>query len=178
MDVYFQEHPDVIIGTTTFRNVPTILQYEDTQLLEVAKDADAGYETRFPVFHEDGTPLAVVRGARIIPTDEGRKANIKMRHLPDLTVCELEGKPILEMRRIGAAALKGWAELYAPEGVLVKANNEEASALYRNRDLIKVGPGWLSGSTFDGCKIGIHIQSHSIQLGTGGGSVYIGRLEF
>lgn len=48
--ITFQAHPDVIIGSNTFRNVPTILRYEETPLLEVGKFEPAAYAARFAVF--------------------------------------------------------------------------------------------------------------------------------
>ena len=58
----FQSHPDVVIGSNTFRNVPVILQYENTPLLEVGKFEPAGYTARFCVFDDAGNKIAVVEG--------------------------------------------------------------------------------------------------------------------
>jgi hypothetical protein len=118
--VVYQSHPDVKIGSTTFRNVPTIIQFEDTPLMQVGKFVKAGYTTKFHIFHSDGTDLAVVKGAQIYQTAAGKLAKIRVRYENYLTVCELEGRPLFELRRQSAAALSGWAELYAPEGVLIK----------------------------------------------------------
>ena len=167
-EIIFQEHPDVTLGTCVFRNVPTILQFEDTPMLEVGKFEGAGYRTRFPVFHSDGTQIAVVKGSQIYITDEGRKASIKTRFEPNLTVCELEGKPILELRRKGATALHGWAELYAPGGVLIRASSSEVSGLLRDGGQLNVGGFTLQGCTFDGCAVGIHVMHDKIRIGAGG----------
>src|SRR5690242_20668530 len=109
MNVIFQSHPDVVIGSNTFRNVPTIIQFEVTPLIEVGKFEPAGFTTRIAVYHNDGTKIAVVKGSQVYLTDEGRKASVTPRYEAGLTVCELEGKPIFELRRTSAAALKGWA---------------------------------------------------------------------
>lgn len=177
MDVIFQSHPDIMLGSNMFKNCPTILQYESEPLLEVGKFEDAGYTTRFSVYHSDGTKIAVVKGARIFPTEEGKRAKLELRHEPLLTVCELEGQPILELRRRDAAALKGWARLYAPEGVLIKADDAQSIAQLRNgKSLLLLGGLVMSDSVIDGCQIGIHVTSTGMAIGVGGGSVFIGRL--
>jgi hypothetical protein len=61
-----------------------------------------------------------VKGSPLYATEEGKKASLKMRHHPNVTACELDGKTLFELRREGAAALRGVAELYAPEGVFIR----------------------------------------------------------
>ncbi|MGD0387471.1 MAG: hypothetical protein ABSC42_00840 [Tepidisphaeraceae bacterium] len=158
MEIIYQEHPVVTIATNHFVAVPIIIQFEQTPLLEVGKFEPAGYTTRFPVYHSDGTRLAIVNGCRIHPTDDGKKADIKVRQQPELSVFELEGKPILELRRDGPAALKGWAELWAPEGVLVKAHDSGVSGLLRTgADALMIGNSVFHNCGISGWKIGIHI---------------------
>jgi hypothetical protein len=168
MDVIFQEHPEVEIATNKFIGVPTIIQWEDTPLIEVGKFEPAGYTTRFTVYHNDGTPIAVVRGSRIIRTDEGKRAKIEQRTAPDLTALELEGKTIIEMRRKGAAALKGWAEIYAPEGVFIKANDTDMAAILGNGTGIPVLSGIRNG-VFKEHLIAIHVTKNGIAFGGKGG---------
>jgi hypothetical protein len=177
MDVFFQSHPDVILATNTFRNVPTIIQYEDTPLLEVGKYEPAGYSAKFSIYHSDGTKIGVVKGSQLYPTEAGKKAKVTPRYEPNLTVWELEGKPILELRREGAAALRGWAELYAPEGVLIKAIDSGISGLLRGGNALQVGGVTMSGAVFDGCKIGIHVRRNGIGLGAGGGTIFTGYMS-
>lgn len=167
MDLVFQSHPDVIIGSNTFRNVPTILQYADTPLIEVGKFEPAGYTTKFAVYHNDGTRVAIVKGSQIHLTPEGEKSSVRLRHEPNLTVCEFEGKPIYELRRDGAAALKGWAELYAPEGVLIKANSAETSAMLRTGDPLAIDGMTLKNCEFINTAIGILVTREEIRLGVG-----------
>ena len=175
-EIFFQSHPDVTIGGNVFRNTPVILQFEQTPLLEVVKFEPAGYSARFPIYHSDGTRLAVVAGNQIHLTKDGEKSNIKRRCEPDLTVCELGGKPILELRRKGAAALHGWAELYAPDGVLIKATDSEVSGLLRSGEAMVFGGMVLRDSFFDGCRIGIHFSKNGCGVGLGG-SVMIGHMR-
>ena len=167
MEITFQSHPEVSLGGNTFLNTPTILQFEDIPLLEVGQYENAGYTTRFPVYHNDGNKIAVVVGSRIHLTAEGKNANIKPRFQPDLTVFELEGKPILELRRKGAAAFSGWAELYAPEGILIRAFDSSISGLLRGGDALQLGGMTLMGNTFAGCRIGVHITHDHISIGVG-----------
>lgn len=175
--IIFQSHPVVTIGTNRFHNVPTILQFEDTPLLEVGKFVEAGYTTQFPVYHSDGTKIAVVKGSQIYLTREGAKANIALRHPQGMTVCELEGKTILELRREGPAAVRGAAELYAPEGTFIKANTYEASALLRGGRLLN-SPGFaMSNSDLRDFKIGILVKRDSVSIGVGGGSAHFGFLQ-
>ena len=84
MRAFYNSSPLLVIGDNTFRNVPTILQFENTPLLEVTKVIDAGYAVSFPVFHQDGTYIARVRGSRIHITDQGKTAALKMRFQTEL----------------------------------------------------------------------------------------------
>ena len=158
-EITFQSHPDVMIAGNTFRNVPTILQFEDTPMLEVGQFEPAGYGVRFPVYDADGRKLAVVSGNQIHLTEDGRNSNIVRKCDPNLTVCEVDGKPILELRREGAAALRGWAELYAPEGVLIKAHHTGVTGLLRDGGKALVAGGMvIQGCEFSNIKVGIHLH--------------------
>jgi hypothetical protein len=166
MDIIFQSHPEVTIGSNTFINCPIILQIDDTPLIEVGRFEQAGYTTRFSIFHNDGTKIGVVKGKRVFLTKEGEKAKLKLREEPDLTVCELENKPIFELRKAGAAALKGWAELYAPEGVFIKVTDAELfGQLHTGDALLLPGGVRMTGSTFHGCQIGILIEKRNLAIG-------------
>jgi hypothetical protein len=164
MDVtIFDSHPDVTIAGNTFRNVPTILQFEETPLLQVGRFVDAGFTTRFPVYHSDGTKIAVVDGSRIFLTEEGKAAQLALRHEQNLTVCELEGKPILELWREGAAALRGKAELYAPRGVLVQAD-DSAQAFDKGTHLEAHGI-IMQGNVIENAPIGVLITRNGVSMG-------------
>jgi hypothetical protein len=60
--------------------VPTILQYDDTPLIQVVRVAEAGYTTEIPIYHSDGTYLAKVVGSQLYSTPEGQKAGVTLRH--------------------------------------------------------------------------------------------------
>lgn len=165
MQVVYSEHPVVEVGTNKFVNCPVILQYNDIPLLEVGKFVDAGYTIRFPVYNESGIKIGKVVGSQFYPTEEAEQARIQVRHEPNLTAFHLDGKPILELHRKGAAALHGWAELYAPGGVLIRATTEHAYELLRNDSPLKIRSVLFQDNTFDGVKIGIKYTDDSIHVG-------------
>ncbi len=175
MALIFQEHPVVLFASHTFVNVPTILQYEDTPLFEIGTYEPAGYSAKFHVFNGDGRSLVVVKGTQLYETEDGKKSNVRLVHEPNLTACELNGQTILELRREGAAALKGWAELYAPDGYLVRAPDSDMSHLVPRGPTIMVGGtpinGTMVGDTLFGCAliqnchIGILVTEGRITIG-------------
>ncbi len=70
----FNESPAVEIATNTFIDVPIILQYEDTPLIEVVKTQEAGYTTQIPIYHSDDTYLAKAVESRLFTTLQADKA--------------------------------------------------------------------------------------------------------
>ncbi|MDZ4818471.1 MAG: hypothetical protein SGJ20_05800 [Planctomycetota bacterium] len=162
----FHERPVVVMSGTRFINVDVILQYEDTPLLEVGKFVSAGYTTQLSVFHADGTDLARVKGSRVYPTEAGKKASVESIHEPNRTIIELENKPIFDMQRDAAGALNGWAELYARDGVFVRAIGDgNASALMKQSDdtlYISASPTGakliLNRNTINGCNIAFRVM--------------------
>ena len=122
-NLIFQQSPSVEYGGNYFLNVPIILQYDDTPLLEVIKIQQAGYTTQFRIYNRDGIYIAKVEGSRLHLTKNGNKSNIKLRHPDHMTVCELDGKTLFEIRRKDAAALKTEAELFTPDGCFLKSNS-------------------------------------------------------
>lgn len=166
MDIIFKEHPDVWLGSSLFRKIPTIIQYKDIPMLEVGQFVDAGYTTKFPVYHNDGTHIATVKGSQVYLTEAGKRARVTQRYEPGLTVCELDGQTILELRRDGPAALKGWAELYAPEGVLIKSSGPMLSELVGGDGHLTIGGQIFMDVHFEGHPIGIHcLGNGSYHLG-------------
>jgi hypothetical protein len=122
-DLIFHDQPELRMGTLTFRRVPTILQFEDVPIIEMRQKEHVGWSTRFHIYHPDGTSLAVVKGSHLFPTEDGKKAGLKLRHFPNLTICELDGQTLLELRFVGPAALSASAELYTPTGMLIKSGD-------------------------------------------------------
>jgi hypothetical protein len=158
MDVIFQETPEVRFASIAFVNCPIILLYNMTPLIEVGQFVDAGFTTRFSVYNKDGVAMAKVVGSRIFPTDEGKNAKLETRHESGLVVCELDGQPIMELRKTGAAAIGAFAELYSPEGVLVKVRDSGLSGMLRNGSPLQFGPVTLSGGTVSDKDIGLYLS--------------------
>jgi hypothetical protein len=169
--LFFQESPEVEIGTNKFINVPTIIQWEDVPLLQVGQFIEAGYTTKLRVFHNDGTHIADVNGSQVYSTSAGVKAAVSCRTEDGglLTVCEVEGKPIFELRRRNPGQLKGWAEIHAPEGVLIKVTDAETAALLGDGTALQVGGLAIRDGRFDGHEIGIHVTKQGIAFGGKGG---------
>jgi hypothetical protein len=168
MDLIFKTAPVVILAGNRFVNVPVILQYESTPLVEVVSSVSAGYEAQFSIYHEDGTYLAKVVGSRLLETPEGRKAGVTLRHPDKMTVCELNGRPIVEIARSEAAALKTQAELFCPDGHLIKSTDRDLTHLLmkgRSDAPLNIGGLYISGSSFEGCRIGIHVTKNGIGIG-------------
>ena len=85
---------------------------------------------RLPIFHSDGTYLAKIGGNRSYPTDAGRKANIEIRDTPDKFSCSLENNVIFELSHGVGSAFKADAELYTPDGFLVKCSDTPNPELF------------------------------------------------
>ena len=163
----FTDHPDVTIATNRFIQVPTILMFEDTPLLEVEALPEAGFTTKYSIYHSDGTYLAKVVGSRLFLTDDGTKAGLELRHPPGITVCELAGKTLFEIQRQEAAALKTQAELWSPTGQFIKAT-DAGLAMFKDaadKDALKIGGITMTGCTFQGCSIGIHLTQKGVGIG-------------
>lgn len=163
--IFFQS-PSVTFATNTFIDVPTILQYEETPLLEIVLVEKAGFTTQIPIYHSDGTYLAKAVGSRLFKTEDGEKAGINLNYLKNKTVCELGGKILFEIQRDGAAALQAWAELYTPDGAFVKCSPDIMPILFNSENPLKVGGVMMSGNVFQGLRIGIWIRKDgSINIG-------------
>lgn len=156
----FVQTPEVNIATNTFIDVPVILQYEDTPLIEVTKLEKAGFTIQIPIYHPDGTYLAKVVGSRLFTTEDGKKAGLNLKYPKNMTICELEGKTLFEIHRVGAAALKAKAELYTPDGAFVKCSHDLMPQLFLgdNEKPLKIGGIVMSGNVFRGFRIGILIR--------------------
>ncbi len=178
MELIWQALPEVSLGSSTFRNVPIIIQYLDTPVLQLIESEHAAYTVKFPVYMSDGTQIATVKGSHIYRTDNGKKAKFEPHYYPDATVFELENKPVLELRRKGAAAIRGYAELYAPEGVLIEASDPKVTNLLSTAGHLQIGTHVIVDLFCDGTLIGVHVQNDRVSIGGGEGGIrkfrYIG----
>ena len=154
MRLYFQSSPTVSIASNIFTNVPVILKYEETPLIEVIQEQDIGFTTQIPVYHEDGTYLAKVRGNRIYPTEAGKKAKVDIRDTPGKFICSLEGKAIFELSHGTGYTFKADAELFAPDGYFLKCAKDTHADLF-DKSQIKVGGLSMTGCSFQNLSVGI-----------------------
>jgi hypothetical protein len=83
-----------------------------------------------------------------------------------MTICEMNGKPIIEVRRIGPASIATQAELYTPDGSFLRSHDttiEELGVPIELRDRsgnsLRVGGFVATGCTFVGCRIGVHLKA-------------------
>ncbi len=159
--LYFNQVPQFTVATNVFRNVPTILQYDDTPLIEVVRFIDAGFTSRFSIFHNDGTDLARVVGSRLFLTSDGKKCDLALHHPEGATVCELNGKTLFEIRREGAAALSTYAELHSPDGAFIKCARDSRveGMLADAHSPLRIGGMVMAGNLISGCQVGIWVRS-------------------
>ena len=159
MELVFQSSPRMIVATNTFINVPIILKYEDTPLMEVIKEQGVGFTTQIPIYHSDGAYLAKVKGNRVYPTEAGKKANIEIRDTPGKFICSLENKVMFELSHGVGEEFKADAELYAPDGCFVKCSDSPKPELFDVQgNAIKVGGITMIGNVFQNLSVGIWLR--------------------
>lgn len=159
MKIVFQSSPTIIVATNTFINVPIVLKYEDTPLIEVVKEHDIGFTTQIPIYHSDGTYLAKVTGNRVYPTEAGKKANIQIRDLEGKFICSLDNKVMFELTHGVGDAFKAAAELHAPDGYLVKCTDAPKPELFDlTGTAIRVGGVTMIGNVFQNLSVGIWLR--------------------
>ena len=114
-----------------------------------------------------GHSSPVAKGNQLYPTAAGEKAGVKMRHLPDGTVCEINGKPAFQIRRSEHAALRMNAELFTNDGAFLKWSEESLSGLLtlKGGEGLQVGGIMLKDCTLR-ADVGIQIGNPSIPLPT------------
>jgi len=148
----------VRFGGNSFINVPILLQVDDTPIVETVQEQNLSRTTQFAIFNQDGVYLAKVVGTRIFPTADGEKAGISLRHPDKLTVCEMQGKTLFEVKRDSAAAVAVSAELYSPGGLFVKANTSVPFGTFAKNGT-QIGGSTFIGNVFQGCRIGYWLRS-------------------
>lgn len=165
--IVYQANPVVVVATNTFIGVPVVLQFDDTPLISVVREENLGFTTEVPIYHEDGTYLAKVRGTRIYPTESGKKAGLDVRQYPDSWACEINKRTAFEIRHQPGDTFRASAELYTPEGYFVKTSDAPMPELFdASGNALKVGGVTMSGNTFKGVRIGVWIKSDgSLSLG-------------
>jgi len=158
----FSKDASIKIATNTFINVPIILQLDDLPLIEVVQTVDASYTVQIPIFHPDGTKLAVAKGTQLYDvTEAGKKSGLTYEHPDKMTVCKLGNQTLFEIRRQAAAALKMQAELFTPNGRFVKCTDSPIAEIFKQAPsgMTMIGNLRMMGCTFSNCRIGIHLKS-------------------
>jgi hypothetical protein len=161
----FTQIPAVSIASNQFFcQIP--IRYKDEAVVEFVKELTT-YISKIPIFHPDGTKLAVVKASQLFLTKEGEKAGLTLRYPPNFTVCELAGKTLFEIERQGATALKMSAELYTNDGFFLKWASEQFGCFINTQgNMLKVAGLTISGSTIQ-APVGIQIGETSNPLPTG-----------
>lgn len=155
----FHTSPVITFATNHFVDVPVILQVNDQPLVEVVAGAEAGFTTRFSIFHSDGTDLARVVGSQIFATEAGKKAGLVLRHPDKKTVCEMGGKTVFEIERTEAAALKTQAEIYTPSGRFLRIHEGVEGFDHRDGSPLQIGGAMLSNNSVRGTAIGVLLRT-------------------
>ncbi|POF89348.1 hypothetical protein [Pseudomonas putida] len=162
----FQSAPSVELGSNKFINTPTVLQFDDTPLIQVVRNQQAGFTTQIPIYHQDGTYLAKAVGSQLYRTSDGDKAGVTLEHHDKLTVCKLNGQVLFEIRREEAAALKTAAELYTPEGYFVNYTSPTPGLVDKDGAALNLNGITMTGCVFSNNKIGIWMRSDgSVAIG-------------
>ncbi len=155
----FQTVPIVNVSTNIFINVPIILRFEDTNLIEIVKEEQLGFTTQIPIYHPDGTYLAKVNGTRMYLTEDGKKANLKIDKLQDVWACTLDNQTLFEIHHQKGDSFKAYAELYTPEGYFVKCTDQPVPVVINaNNQTLHIGGIIMQGNTFQGCRIGVWLK--------------------
>ncbi|MDD5697078.1 MAG: hypothetical protein PHH77_00525 [Victivallaceae bacterium] len=155
----YQTVPHVMLATNIFINVPVILKFEETNLIEVIEEAHLGFTTSIPIYHSDGTYLAKVRGTRIYPTAAGKKAGLEIDKRAEEWVCTMNKQTLFEIRHQPSDAFKVSAELYTPTGYFVKCPDAVLPEIIDPEGAtLMIGGVRISGCTFSGGKIGIWLH--------------------
>ncbi|TKJ40394.1 hypothetical protein CEE37_08720 [candidate division LCP-89 bacterium B3_LCP] len=162
MELIIQSPPRITLATNTFINVPIVLKYEDTPLIEmveVIRKQNISFTTQIPVYHSDGTYLAKIKGNRVYPTEEGKNANIEIRNLQGKFIASLDNREIFVLTHSIGTNFKADAELYAPEGHLVKCSDAPKPELFDVKgNSIQVGGVTMRGNTIQNMTIGVWLR--------------------
>lgn len=162
-NLVFQTPPNVVIAGNTFINVPVILLYENVKIIEVVKDLEIGYTSKIPIFHPDGTQLAVTVGNRLFLTDEGKKANIEIDKYEGVWVCKLDNRELFEIHQQTGDSFKTIAELYTQDGSFIKIPDQSFLSLF-NDEKLQIGNLTMIGCVVQDQQVGIRIKDNQISI--------------
>ena len=93
----FTNWPKVSMGSNTFTDVPTILKYDNLNMIEIIKEAGNGYTIQIPIFDAEGTYLATFKGNSLVTTAESEIGDLTLSQENESTICTLNGKTLFEI---------------------------------------------------------------------------------
>ena len=161
----YSQHPEVTIATNKFINVPTILQYEETPLIQIVKDKNT-YGLEIPIYDLSGNYLAKVKGARIFPINKIDSENLSVLHKKDKWICTHGKREIFEITYQGSAAISLKANLYTPDGAFISSDPEQLPKLFFNDHEITLKGNKFQNCTFNNVKVGFLLKKDgSISIG-------------
>lgn len=168
MDLIVAPQHKIEVGSNVLIGVPIVLQYDRTPLIDCLERVVSGAEMRFAIFGNDGAKLAVVKGNRVFPTNEGANAGVALRHPENMCVCELGGQTLFEVRKSGPSAWKLDAELYTPDGSFVQCHESVGGLINSlSGSALQIGNATFVGNVFTGSEIGFFVGSDgSMAVGT------------
>lgn len=113
---YFKIKSAIVeLATNKFINIPVILKYEDTNLIEIINEQGIGFTSQIPIYHSDGTYLAKVKVNRVFPTEVGKKAGVKTDVREEVTIFTVDDKVVFELWHQTGEGFKAIAELHTPD---------------------------------------------------------------
>ncbi len=151
----------VCFCTNWFVNIPIIVQFDETPLLQFVPSVEATPESVCQIFSENGDDLGRLKGKRLFLTEDGEKAGVTIRHLDGVDVLEKGKQTLCELRKPNPYELHPTIELYSPTGTLLTgAPDQVAQAIMPDGQtpLLK-GSFVLVANTFVGGRVGLHIRS-------------------
>jgi len=164
--LFFRPDTKIVVSTNTFINVPIILKYEETNLIETIRETPINFTSQIRIYHPDGTYLTKAKGNRLFPTPESVKAGVVMEEYLGLTVCKMNGKTLFELRHRTGEYFKTTAELFTNDGCFVKTHDSISLNAISANDPLIIGNCKILGNTFVNTRIGIWVKKDgSISLG-------------
>ncbi len=152
------QFPSVVVkfASNTLINVPVILQFEDTPLLEVVRSIHGQPDDKIALFASDGGKLGYMQGERLFLTSDGEKVGAKIDHKADAKVLRIDGKERYVLRKPRPFEMHPKFELYTPTGILVAGEPDMIPGLTSpgSSEPLSLQGAIFEGNTLSGCQIG------------------------
>lgn len=157
----FSEQAKFTLATNTFVRVPVILKFEDLNLIEIVRAERLQYTTQFQIYNSDGVYMAKIKGNRPYPTEEGKKSGLRIDRRVGVDVCMLDNKILYELRHQTGEQFKMQAELFSPEGYLIKVKDAPMPGIIdASGQALNIGGNIFSRCLFSDLKIGIWLRKN------------------